>query len=201
MGLRVLVGCEESGVVRDAFGALGHDAWSNDKIPSRRGGQHLQKDVLDALVDDGPWDIVILHPECTCLAVSGNSTYGIGMPRHSDRLAAIEWTVGLWRLAVSIARVGVCLENPVGVIPTSRTTKPVYIHPWQHGHPEQKKTGLWLDRLPPLRETKNVYNEMILLPKHRRERLHYMGPSPTRKRDRSETYQGIAAAMASQWGG
>jgi len=198
--MRVLVGCEESGVVRDAFAARGHDAWSNDLIPARNGGKHLQKDVMMAIVEDGPWDIIILHPECTKIAVSGNSTYGRGMPKHAERQIAIDWTIALFDLACSNASIGVCLENPVGVLPKGIMPGPLYIHPWQFGHLEQKKTGLWLYSLPPLKPTNNVYESMMKLPKNKRERLHYMPPGPNRKRDRSETFKGIAEAMAAQWG-
>ncbi len=169
--MRILIGCEESGVMRRAFEAKGHDAWSNDLIPSRDNSpKHIQKDIMKAIVEDGPWDIIILHPDCTKLAVSGNSTYGYLMRKHDERLAAIEWTVKLWKLAIKHAKKGVALENPVGVLPWNRMVKPVYIHPWQFGHPEQKKTGLWLYNLPKLQETNNVWLEMQSLPKNERER-------------------------------
>lgn len=176
--MRVLVGCEESGTVRDAFAARGHDAWSNDLIPARNGGKHLQKCVKKAIVEDGPWDIIILHPDCTALTVAGNSTYGRGMPKNHMRFEAIEWTVDLWNLAKKHAKKGAALENPVGVLPPDRMGKPTYIHPWQFGHPEQKKTCIWLDRLPALIETNNVYAYMMTLPKREREReksLHVTG--------------------------
>ena len=198
--MRVLIGCEESGVVRDAFEKRGHDAWSNDLIPARNGGKHLQKCVKRAIVEDGPWDVIILHPDCTKVTVSGNSTYGTGMPKNNERFEAIEWTNDLFALAIKHAKKGVALENPVGVLGKMSGIKAIYIHPWQFGHPEQKKTGLWLHRLPPLEPTKNVYEEMMKLPKCKRERNHYMSPGPNRKRDRSETYKGIADAFAEQWG-
>lgn len=199
--MRVLVGCEESGKVRDAFAARGHDAWSCDLIPSRNGGNHLQKCVKKAIAEDGIWDIIILHPDCTKLAVSGNSTYGTGMGRNHERFEAIEWTVDLFNLAIKNALVGVCMENPVGVLPKDRLPKPQYIHPHKFGHMEQKKTGLWLHNLPMLKGTSDVTEAMMLLPRNERERNHYMAPRKNRKRDRSETYQGIADAMAEQWGG
>lgn len=197
--MRVLVGCEESGVVRDAFAKLGHDAWSNDLIPARNGGKHLQMDVMKAIYEQ-PWDIIILHPDCTALTVAGNSTYGTGMPKNAQRHDAIIWTKMLFREACSVAKIGVALENPVGVLGTMGGVAATYIHPWQFGHSEQKKTCLWLKGLPPLIPTNNVYEEMMKLPKCKRERNHYMSPGPNRKRDRSETYQGIANAMAEQWG-
>jgi hypothetical protein len=189
--MRILIGCEESGVVRDAFLLKGHDAWSCDIIPCRRGGQHLQMDIIEAIESHGPWDIIILHPPCDALAVSGNGTYGEGKPKNGYRSAAIAWTYNLWLLARVYARVGVCLENPVGVL-TSWLGKPQYIQPWQFGHGEQKKTGLWLHNLPKLIPTDIV--------KGREQRIWKMPPSSTRKRDRSETYTGIAKAMAEQWG-
>lgn len=198
---RILVGCEESGVVRRAFCALGHDAYSNDLIsPRDNSPKHLLMDVKKAILEYGPWDIIILHPECTALAVSGNSTYGVGMPKHQERINAKIWTSHLWELSCKEAKIGVCLENPVGVLWAHLGIKPQYIQPYQFGHLEQKKTGLALYNLPKLKETNNVYEEMIKLPRNKRERLHFLGPSPTRKRDRSETYSGIAFAMAEQWG-
>lgn len=136
--MRILVGCEESGMVRDAFAAKGHDAWSNDLVPCRRGGKHLQMDVLKAIVDYGPWDIIILHPECTALALSGNRWYGEGMPRHKERLAAIKWTKHLWNVAKLCAVKGCALENPLAVI-WQHIGQPQWIQPWQFGHGETKK--------------------------------------------------------------
>ena len=198
--MRVLVGCEESGVVRDAFAALGHDAWSNDLIPARNGGQHLQMCVKEAVRHKDGWDIIILHPPCTALAVSGNSTYGNCMPKNQWRKEALEWTADLWREATWFVRIGCALENPVGVLHTAIGKPTQYVQPYQFGHMEQKKTGLWLYGLPPLESTNNVYDDMMKLPKNQRERLHYLPPSPDRAKIRSTTYQGIAEAMAKQWG-
>jgi hypothetical protein len=201
--MKVLVGCEESGKVRDAFLRRGHDAWSNDLIPARNGGgPHLQMDVMQALYEDD-WDLAILHPDCTSMAVSGNRYYGKGKPDHWQRLGQVQWTVELWEKAKRRAKKGVVLENPASVIfPALRARGAViqYIHPWQHGHMEQKKTGLALDRLPPLEETNNVYEEMMKLPSKERERIWSMPPGPNRKRDRSETFDGIAEALAEQYG-
>jgi len=197
--MRLLVACEESGVVRDAFAALGWDAWSNDLQPARRGGQHLQKDCVAAMVEDGPWDIIIFHPPCTALSVSGNGTYGAGKLKHAERIAAIEGTVMAWNIAKRAARIGACLENPTSMIWKYLPERPQWVQPYMFGHPEQKKTGFALDRLPPLRATNDVQLEMHMLPRSVTERVHRMAPSPTRARDRSETYRGIAEAMASQW--
>lgn len=189
---RVLIGCEESGKVRDAFIRLGHDAWSNDIVPARNGGPHLQKCVKRAIIEDGPWDIIILHPDCTAIAVSGNRWYGQGMPLNHLRVEAIDWTVDLWEIAKAHARVGAALENPVSVI-WKHIGKPQYIQPHQFGHGETKATGILTYNLPALKPTKEV--------EWREQRIWKMPPSPTRKRDRSETFQGIADAMADQWGG
>jgi hypothetical protein len=201
--MKVLVGCEYSGRVRDAFIALGHDAISCDLLPSDAPGPHHQGDIVEYLErhEDGFFDVIIIHPECTKLCVSGNSTYGLGMPKHQMRIDSAKWTEYLWELCKRKGN-GVALENPVGVL--ARLTsipKANYVQPYQFGHMEQKKTGLHLHNLSPLRETHNVYEEMMKLPKNVRERLHYLPPSADRWKIRSTTYAGIAAAMAQQWGG
>lgn len=183
--------------MRDAFAALGHDAWSNDLIPARNGGQHLQMCVKEA-IRQGEWDIIILHPPCTALAVSGNSTYGTGMKKNHERKKALEWTADLWRLAFMYCP-RIALENPVGVLHEVLGKPTQYIQPYQFGHLEQKKTGLWLYGLSALTPTNNVYEEMMKLPKNQRERMHYLPPSPDRAKIRSETYSGVAKAMAEQW--
>jgi hypothetical protein len=189
--LRVLIGCEESGVGRDAFLALGHDAWSNDLIPARNGGPHLQMDVFEAILRHGPWDIIILHPDCTEMSLSGNRRYGYGTPGENARLLRLAWTKLLWGTAKQNCRIGCAIENPTSVL-WSWIGKPQYIQPWQFGHPETKKTGILTHRLPPLKPTNIVEG--------REQRIWKMAPSPTRKRDRSESYPGIMKAMAEQWG-
>lgn len=189
--MRVLIGCEESGKVRDAFLARGHDAWSNDLTPSRNAGPHLQMDVMDAIVLH-EWDIIILHPDCTKLTLSGNRWYGRQSPRYQERLDAIAWTVKLWELANKVAKVGVCLENPTGVLNRWLDVEPQWIQPWMFGHGETKRTGLWLKGLQKLKPTNVV--------RGREQRIWNMPPRKTRKRDRSETYDGIATAFAEQWG-
>ena len=196
--MRVLVACEFSGVVRDAFRARGHDAVSCDLLPTEKPGPHIQGDVM-AHLGEG-WDLIIAHPECTKLTVAGNSTYGEGKPRYQERLDQCAWTKHFWDECKRNAK-GVAFENPVSVLRRlGGFPKPQYVHPWQHGHPEQKKTALFLHGLPELVETRNVYAEMMLLPKNVRERVHYMAPSPLRWKLRSTTYAGIADAMAAQWG-
>ncbi len=196
--MKILIGCEYSGTVRDAFIALGHDAMSCDLLPTDKPGPHFQGDIFEKLKER--WDLIIMHPPCTALAVSGNAWYGEGMPKYEERLSAVEWTRELWR-ACKEACWKVCFENPVGVLPRlGGFPKPSYVQPYQFGHKEQKKTGLYLHNLESLKETNNVYNEMMLLPKSERERMHYLPPSPDRWKIRSTTYQGIAGAMAAQWG-
>ena len=193
--MNVLVACEYSGVVRESFRSLGHDAWSNDLLPADDNSpNHIQSDCADA-IRSRKWDLIIMHPPCTALAVSGNAWYGSGMPKHDQRLEAIRWTTKLWELATSVCD-RVCMENPVGVLPFKPTQ---YVQPWQFGHPESKKTGLWLHGLDPIKETDNVKHIFDTLPKNQQQRLHYLPPSEDRWKIRSTTYQGIASAMAQQW--
>ena len=136
--------------------------------------------------------MIILHPPCTALAVSGNRWYGKGQARHERRMESLEWTIELWDRA-KITGKRVALENPVGILwKYLRGKEMQYIQPWQFGHGETKKTGLALHNLPPLEPTNIVEG--------REQRVWRMPPGPNRKRDRSETYQGIADAMAEQWG-
>lgn len=185
--MRVLVACESSGKVREAFRALGHDAWSNDLLPADDGSEfHIQGDCVEVIKRG--WDLIIMHPPCTALAVSGNRWYGKGMPKHKERIESAEWTMALWELAKQCARY-VAMENPVGVIPMPASQ---YIQPWQFGHGETKKTGLWLWGLPYLKPTNIVEG--------REQRIWKLPPSQDRWKIRSETYSGIANAMADQWG-
>ncbi len=196
--MKVLIACEYSGTVRDSFIARGHNAISCDLLLSDKSGPHYQGDVFDMLNEQ--WDLIIAHPPCTALTVAGNSTYGEGMKKYSERLEAVKWTMKLWSKCKE-ASPRVCFENPVGVLTRlGGMVKAKYIQPYQFGHLEQKKTGLFLHGLKPLTETNNVYDEMMKLPKNVRERLHYLPPSKDRWKIRSTTYQGIANAMADQWG-
>ena len=199
--MRVLVGCEESGIVREAFRKLGHEAYSNDLVPARdNSAYHLQMDV-NAAVESGPWDIIILFPPCTAMAVSGNSTYAKGKAKYKERLEAYVWTAKLWSTAKATAKYGVALENPIGLPPYKMAGGLAqYIHPYMFGHMEQKKTMIIRWGLPKLIATKDVYADMMMLQKRQRERVHYMSPGPNRARDRSATFSGIADAMATQWG-
>lgn len=181
--MRVLIACEFSGVVRDAFAAKGHDAWSCDVLPSESEGQHYQCDVREIL--SAGWDLMIAFPPCTHLAVSGARWF-----RHKQR----EQTEALFfvddLLCAPIPRVA--LENPIGIISTFIRKPDQIIQPWQFGHGETKATCLWLRNLPKLISTDVVEG--------RKARVHREPPGPDRWKNRSRTYQGIANAMAEQWG-
>lgn len=180
---RVLVGCEFSGCVRNAFSRAGWDAWSCDLLPSETPGNHIQGDVLQVLGEG--WDLAVFHPPCTRLAVSGSRWFS--MYQHEQE-AALDFVRQLMRCPVPRW----ALENPVSVI-SSRIRKPdQLIHPWQFGHPETKKTCLWLHNLPPLVPTRIVEG--------REPRVWKMSPGPDRWKNRSRTFPGIADAMAGQWG-
>ena len=180
---RVLIGCEYSGVVRDAFIRAGHDAISCDLLPTEQPGPHYQGDVMD-IMGDG-FDLAIFHPPCTHLAVSGARWF---KHKQREQAEALQFVRDL--LSAPIPHIA--LENPVSII-SSRIRKPdQIIQPWQFGHGETKATCLWLKNLPPLTPTSVVDG--------REARIHKMPPGPDRWKERSRTYTGIAEAMASQWG-
>ena len=181
--LKVLVACEFSGVVRDAFAARGHDAWSCDLLETEQPGNHLQCDVREVLSNG--WDLMIAHPPCTHLTRAAARWMRERLPEME---AAIEFVRTL--LFAPIPRIA--LENPAGVLTRSIRPPDQYIEPWQFGHGETKKTGLWLVGLPFLRVTDVVDG--------RAPRVHYAAPGPNRWKERSRTLPGIANAMADQWG-
>lgn len=196
--MKVLVACEFSGVVRDAFIRRGHDAWSCDLLPTESPGPHIQGDVLEVL-DDG-WDLMIAHPPCTYLCSSGMhwTTRGLRDPQLTED--ALEFVRAL--LDAPIPKIG--LENPVGII-NSRIRKPdQIIQPWQFGHDASKATCLWLKGLPTLTPTEII--EPRIVDGKRRwgnqtdSGQNRLGPSDRRWKERSVTYQGVAEAMAEQWG-
>ena len=192
--LNVLIGCEYSGVVREAFAARGHNAWSCDLLPSDTPtDKHYQGDIFDFI--DGDWDLGIFHPPCTDLAISGAAWFPEKI-KDGRQQAAIKFFERLYQCDIP----RVCLENPVGVISTkSYIGKPTqYVQPYEYGHTEQKKTGLWLRGLDPLVPTD--IKDLTGLPKKVTQRLHYLPPSKDRWKLRSTTYKGIAQAMAEQWG-
>lgn len=187
--MTTLIGCEESGTITGTLRASGVEAYSCDLLPTRGKPEwHYQDDILN-VIPMRRWDLIILHPDCTAMAVSGNRWYGKGMPKHQERLEQVKWTLWLWELAKAYSD-RVALENPVSVI-FKCLPNVQYIQPWQFGHGETKKTGLALHNLPPLKPTKIVAG--------REQRVWKMPPGPNRKRDRSKTYQGIADAIAAQW--
>lgn len=181
--MKVLVACEFSGVVREAFAAKGHDAWSCDLLPSEKPGKHIQGNVLDIL--DQEWDLMIAHPPCTYLAVSGARWW-------KDRLEEQEKALDFVRMLMDAPCGKIAIENPVSKISTAIRKPDQIIQPWQFGHGETKATCLWLKGLPKLAPTNIVDG--------RDNRIHKMPPSANRGKERSRTYQGIADAMANQWG-
>lgn len=200
--MRVLVACEFSGIVRDAFLARGHDAWSCDLLPCEAGSRrHFTKDVRKVLCDNGrvagfvsngfairfDWDLMIAFPPCTHLAVSGARWF---KDKREEQQEAISFVEELWNAGIS----RICIENPVSILSTrSILGKPTQIiQPWQFGHGEVKATCLWLKNLPPLVPTNIVSG--------REARVHKTAPGPDRWKERSRTLPGIAAAMAEQWG-
>lgn len=197
--MRILVACEYSGRVREAFRKLGHDAWSCDLLPSDDNSPyHYQGDVFD-IIDQG-WDLMIAHPPCTYLTNSGVTWLYKDPTRWKDLIDGAVFFRKLWQADVPLK----AIENPImhkyarEIIGGKQTQ---IVQPYMFGHMERKATTLWLTGLPPLVETNNVYDEMIKLPKNIQQRLHYLPPSKDRWKIRSETYQGIADAMAEQWGG
>lgn len=181
--LRVLVACEFSGRVRDAFRALGHDAWSCDLLPTETTGNHIQGDVCSVL--DREWDLLIAHPPCRYLAVSGARWFKDRVQEQSAALAFVGWLLG-----APIRHIA--LENPISVISTHIRKPDQIIQPWQFGHGETKATCLWLKNLPKLVPTDIVDGRVA--------RVHRASPGPERWKERSRTLPGIAKAMAEQWG-
>tara|TARA_R110002153_G_scaffold191269_2_gene344231 strand:- start:5121 stop:5687 length:567 start_codon:yes stop_codon:yes gene_type:complete len=187
--MNILIGCEESQTICAEFRKYGHEAYSCDLQPTRgNAAWHYQQDVMQ-VIPSRQWDLIILHPDCTAMAVSGNRWYGRGMPMNTKRLAQVQWTKALWELAKKHSD-RVALENPVSVI-FSEISNVHYIQPWQFGHGETKKTGFALHNLEPLKPTNIVEG--------REQRVWKMPPSETRKRDRSKTFEGVAQAIVQQW--
>lgn len=213
--MNVLIGCEFSGIVREAFRKKGHNAWSCDLLDTEIPGNHIKGDVLEHLDNiDYTYDLIIAHPPCTYLCVTGNKWFyhpddkhlpiseRRPHPRFPDRrqkqTEALEFVS--WLLAAPAH--SICLENPIGVISRHYRKPDQIIQPFQFGHPEPKKTCLWLKNLPLLKPTKIVDPEYIISKSGKRLAKWYYQPSQSRKRqmDRERTFQGIADAMAKQWG-
>lgn len=181
--MKILVACEFSGIVREAFRLRGHDAWSCDLIPSEISGQHIQDDVLHHL-DDG-WDMIIAHPPCTYLAVTGRAWFS---KRKKEQAEAVDFFMRF----VSCNVPKIAIENPISIMSTRYRKPDQIIQPWQFGHGETKATCLWLKGLPKLIPTEVVTG--------REHRINNMPQSKDRAKNRSRTYTGIAKAMAAQWG-
>ena len=183
--MKVLIACEYSGTVRDAFTELGHDAMSCDLLPTEKPGHHYEGDVRDVL--DYPWDLMIAHPPCTHLSVSGARHF---KEKQLDgrQQASVSFFMLLDKADIPL----IAIENPVCVMSSLWRKPDQIIQPWQHGHGETKSTCLWLKGLPNLTPTEIVEG--------REARIHRLPPSAERWKIRSETYLGIAKAMASQWG-
>lgn len=181
--MKVLIACEFSGVVRDAFTARGHQAHSIDLLPSETPGSHMVDDVVPWLRAD--WDLMVAFPPCTHLAVSGARWFKDKLPEQEEALNFVRCLLG-----APIPRIAV--ENPIGIISTRIRKPDQIIQPWQFGHGEVKATCLWLKGLPPLVPTDVVEGRWA--------RVHREAPSPQRWKNRSRTLVGIATAMADQWG-
>lgn len=196
--MRVLVACEYSGRVRDAFIRRGHDAMSCDILPTDSPGPHYQGDVQNILGDN--WDLMVAHPPCTYMTNSGVTW----LHKDPTRWAKLDDAAAFFKMLLDAPIEKIAVENPImhkyakerigGVKQTQ------VIQPWMFGHTEQKATCLWLKNLPPLAPTNDVKAEMLQLPDNERQRLHYLPPSADRWKLRSTTYMGIAEAMADQWG-
>lgn len=184
--MKVAVICEFSGTVRDAFTRQGHEAISFDLLPSETPGEHIQGDVMKFDLDYWKqFDLAICHPPCTHLAVSGARWFKDKVKEQQEALSFVRWLMDL-----PIEKIAI--ENPVSIISSKIRKADQYIQPWQFGHGETKKTGLWLKNLPSLTSTNIVEG--------REAKVHKMPPGPDRWKERSRTYKGIAEAMASQWG-
>jgi hypothetical protein len=184
--VRVLVGCEFSGIVRDAFARRGHDAWSCDIIPSETPGNHIQGTILSHEVVKRQWDLMIAHPDCTFLTVSGAKWMRVEW-REEAQLAALHFVKALWKFPIP----RIAIENPIGKLSSLWRGPDQYIEPFHFGDPFKKATGLWLKGLPKLIPTNDLGKGEQACWKE--------PPGPERKKNRSRTYQGIAEAMAEQW--
>ena len=184
--LKVLVGCEYSGAVRDAFVAAGHDAMSCDLLPTDSPGAHYQGDLFDVI--DYPWDLAIFHPPCTHLSVSGSRHFE-AKRMDGRQQSAVAFFMQIVRRSAHIKKT--VMEQPISIISSLYRKPDQIIQPWMFGHGETKATSLWLKGLPLLQATNIVEG--------REARIHRMPPSADRWKLRSQTYAGIAAAMATQW--
>lgn len=196
---RVLVACERSGIVRESFRALGHDAWSCDLSESEDGGNHIIGDAIK-IASEGEWDLMIAHPPCTYLCSSGLHWNKRRQGREDLTNEALDFV----RSLMSVDVPHIAIENPVGRIGTAIRPADQYIQPYEFGEDASKKTGLWLKNLPPLNPTEYYPPRMVAGKKRWGNQTdsgqNKLGPSDTRWMDRSRTYKKIAQAMAEQWG-
>jgi len=196
--MRVLVACESSGTVRDAFAALGHDAWSCDVLPAS--GKHLRGDVVGHLLDG--WDLMIAHPPCKYLSVSGMHWTKRGYRDPHSTKDALDFV----RILMNAPIERICIENPVSIISSCIRKPNQIIQPYEYGHDASKKTCLWLKNLPILHRDPSQYIEPRIANGRPRwanqtdSGQNRLGPSQTRWQIRAQTYSGIAKAMAEQWG-
>jgi len=200
---KVLIACEYSGTVRDAFKAAGFDAWSCDLLPTDKPGQHYQGSVLD-IIGNG-WDLMIGHPPCTYLTVTGNKWFKPEFKsRFPDRHKQREEAIAFFKLMFECDIPRICLENPVGILSTAYKKPTQYVQPWQFGDRHSKKTGLWLKNLPCLIPTDIVEPQFYVYKDGRKDPIWHTEsmrlPPLERMKYRSKTFQGIADAMAAQWG-
>jgi hypothetical protein len=182
--MKILIACEFSGIVRDAFLKKGHEVMSCDLLPTEREGPHYQGDIFDVI--DYPWDLMVAHPPCVHLCTSGAKHF-----KEKQLDGRYQSAVSFFMKLAKVNIPRIAIENPVCVISSLWRKPDQVIQPWQHGHGEVKKTCLWLKNLPCLIPTNIVEG--------REARIHNMPDSKNRSKNRSRTYEGIAEAMANQW--
>jgi nitrogen fixation protein len=196
--MKILIACEYSGTVRDAFIAKGHDAISCDILPTDKPGPHYQGNVFDIL--DNGWDLMIAHPPCTYLTNSGVTW----LHKDPSRWEKLKDGAAFFKSLLNANIPKIAVENPImhkyAKELIGGVNQAQVVQPYMFGHLEQKATCLWLKNLPPLIPTNNVKEEMMKLSNKERQRLHWVSPGPDRWKIRSKTFEGIAKAMAEQWG-
>lgn len=201
--MRILIACEYSGRVREAFSALGHDAWSCDLIDTEQPGQHIIGDALEVAYN-GTWDMMIAHPPCTYLTNTANRWLynkdgSKNIPRWDNMRDAAKFFKALYDAPIPKKVLENPIQNKYGLEMHGCGKATQYVQPWMFGHMEQKATGLWLQGVPKLKPTNDVKSEMMKLSLKERQRLFMLPPSEDRWKIRSRTFEGIALAMADQW--
>ena len=197
--MKILVACEFTGTVRDAFIKKGHDAVSCDLLDTESSGPHYKGDIRDVLYEEH-WDMVIAHPPCTYLANSGVTW----LHRDPSRWSKLDEGAQFFKMFLDLNIHKLCIENPImhkyAVERIGGNRQSQVVQPWMFGHLEQKATCLWVRGLPQLQPTNNVKEALNKIPSRDRQRLHYLSPSKDRWKERSKTYKGLADTMAEQWG-